>query len=218
MAGPGFCLSQTRTCTLRAILDKPEMAKVQYILLVGGFASSIVLRDAVRPLARSITCPCPTEAQVAIAKGAVLFGVNPHFVASRVSTQTYSIALGHKFDAAIHNFCKLRVSKADGCIYCTDLFKKSVGIEESVNINEVAHSNFHPTEPNQTNPCFSFYCTEKQNAQYVDEEGMEQFWFCTVPMPDTKLGKKHQLKIDVKFGITESKPQSWAVIIDFLAV
>ncbi|XP_075561523.1 heat shock 70 kDa protein 12B [Pelecanus crispus] len=213
-------------CTLREILGKPEIAKVQYILLVGGFASSIILRDAIsQAFSKKYHILCPVEAQVAIAKGAVLFGIKPHIVTSRVSARTYGLAVSQKFDAAIHDFSKRRVSKADGYIYCTNLFKKLVGIEESVNINEVAHYNFHPSEPDQTCACFSFYCTEKQDAQYIDEEGMEQLGSCTVPMPDTKLGRNRQLKLDIKFGLTEFKAtctdvtskQSQVVIIDFLA-
>ncbi|XP_075009494.1 heat shock 70 kDa protein 12A-like isoform X2 [Calonectris borealis] len=214
-------------CTSREILEKPKIAKVQYILLVGGFASSIILRDAIRQaFSEKYHILCPMEAQGAIAKGAVLFGVNPHIIASRVSARTYGVAVSSKFDVAIHNCRKRRVSKADGYIYCTDLFKKLVGIEESVNINEVARYTFHPIEPDQTHACFSFYCTEKQDAQYVDEEGMEQLGSCTVPMPDTKLGRKRELKLDIKFGLTEFKAtctditskQSRAVTIDFLAV
>lgn len=166
------------------------------------------------------------EAQEAIAKGAVLFGVNPHIVTSRVSARTYGVAVNNKFDAAIHDFGKIRVSKAGDYIYCTDLFKKLVGIEESVNINEVAHYNFYPVEPDQRKACFSFYGTEKREAQYIDEEGIELLGSCTVPMPDTRLGKKRQLRLDIKFGLTEFKAtctditskQSRAIIIDFLAV
>ncbi|XP_009473532.1 PREDICTED: heat shock 70 kDa protein 12B-like [Nipponia nippon] len=214
-------------CTLREILDKPKMAKVQYILLVGGFASSVILRDAIsQAFSKKYHILCPVEAQVAIAKGAVLFGVNPHIVASRVSALTYGIAVARKFDFAIHDYRKQRVSKADGYIYCTGLFQKLVGVEESVNINEAAHYNYHPIEPDQTEACFSFYCTEKRDAQYVDEEGMEHLGSCIVPMPDTKLGRNRQLKLDIKFGLTEFKAtctdvtskQSRAVIIDFLAV
>ncbi|XP_009933295.2 heat shock 70 kDa protein 12B-like [Opisthocomus hoazin] len=214
-------------CTLREILGKPEMAKVQYILLVGGFASSVILRDAIsQAFSKEYHILCPMEAQAAIAKGAVLFGVSPHIIASRVSAQTYGMAISQKFDSAIHDSRKRRVSKADGYIYCTDLFKKLVGIEESVNINEVAHYVFHPVEPDQTSVLFSFYCTEKQDAQYVDEEGMEQIGSCIVPMPDTKLGSERELKLDIKYGLTEFKAtctdvtsqQSRVVIIDFLAV
>ena len=138
-------------------------------------------------------------------KGAVLFGVNSPIVASRVSAQTYGIAVSHKVDAAIHDFCKLRVSKADGYIYCTDLFQNLGGIEESVNINEVAHYNFHPTEPDQTNCILLFLLYRRAGCWYIDEEGMEWLGSCTVPMPDTKLGKKRQLKLDIKFGLTEFK-------------
>uniref|UniRef100_A0A8B9Q019 Heat shock 70 kDa protein 12A n=1 Tax=Apteryx owenii TaxID=8824 RepID=A0A8B9Q019_APTOW len=213
--------------TLKEILHKPEMAKVQYVLLVGGFASSVILRDEIcEAFSKKYHILCPIETQAAIAKGAVLFGVNPQTVASRVSARTYGIAATQKFDPAIHDLRKWRVSKSGDYVYCDDLFKKLVGIEESVNINEVAHFTFHPTEPDQTSVCFSFYCTEKQDAQYVDEEGLELLGSCRVPMPDTKLGKKRQLKLEIKFGLTEFKAtgtditsnQSQTVMIDFLAV
>ncbi|XP_010009492.1 PREDICTED: heat shock 70 kDa protein 12B-like [Nestor notabilis] len=213
--------------TLRVILDKPEMAKVQYILLVGGFASSIILRDEInQAFSEEYHILCPLDAQAAIVKGAVLFGVNPCIVASRVSARTYGIAVNQDFDAAIHDCRKKKISKKDGYIYCTDLFKKLVGIDESVNINEDAHYYFHPTEADQTQAKFSFYCTEKQDAQYVDEEGMECVGSCIVPMPDTKLGRKRQLKLDIKFGLTEIKAtctditskQKRTIAIDFLSV
>ncbi|OPJ69014.1 heat shock protein 12A-like [Patagioenas fasciata monilis] len=214
-------------CALRDILGKPETAKVKYILLVGGFASSIILRDAIsQAFGEKYHIFCPLEAQVAVAKGAVLFGVNPDIVASRVSAWTHGLAVTQKFDATIHDFHKKRVSKVDGYTYSVDIFKKSVAIGESVSINEVAHYDFHPTEPDQTSVNFSFHGTEKQDALYVDEEGIECLGSCTVPMPDTTLGKKCKLKLDIKFGLTEFKTtctdvtsnESRTVMIDFLSV
>lgn len=213
--------------TLREILGKPEMAKVQYILLVGGFSTSIILRDAIRQaFSMKYHVLCPMEAQAAVAKGAVLFGVNPKIIASRISVRTYGVEIYTTFDVAIHDFCKRYVSKADGLVYCKDIFKKLVGIEESVNINEVAEYIFYPTEADQTCARFSFYSTEKHCAQYVDEEGMELLGSCTVPMPDTRLGKNRELRLDIKFGLTEFKAtatditskQSRTIVIDFLAV
>ncbi|XP_025956482.1 heat shock 70 kDa protein 12A-like [Dromaius novaehollandiae] len=212
---------------LKEILRKPEVSKVQYILLVGGFASSVILRDEIcQAFSKKYHILCPIEPQAAVAKGAVLYGVNPQVVASRISAQTYGIKVTRKFDPAIHDLCKRRVSKCGDYVYCADLFKKLVGIEESVNINEVVHYTFYPTEPDQTSTCFSFYCTEKQDAQYVDEEGLELLGSCRVPMPDTKLGKGRKLKLEIKFGLTEFKAtgtditsnQSQSVMIDFLGV
>ncbi|XP_041272562.1 heat shock 70 kDa protein 12A-like [Onychostruthus taczanowskii] len=211
---------------LREILCKPEMDKVQYILLVGGFASSIILRDAVRQAFSSkYHILCPMEAQAAIAKGAVLFGVNPHIITSRISCRTYGLRVCEKFDDAIHDARKRRVSKAGDYIYCTDVFWKLVEIGESVNIHEAACYDFFPLEPDQTELNFNFYCTKKQNAQYVDEEGMELLGSCVVPSPATWLGTKRTLKVEVQFGLTEFKATctdvtsqaSRTVIMDFLS-
>ncbi|XP_005488761.1 heat shock 70 kDa protein 12A [Zonotrichia albicollis] len=211
---------------LGEILCRPEMDKVQYILLVGGFAFSIILRDAVRQ-AFSSKCRilCPMEAQAAIAKGAVLFGVNPHIITSRISCRTYGLRVGEKFDDAIHDARKRKVSKTGDFIYCTDLFYKLVEIGESVNIDKAACYDFSPMEPDQTGVTFAFYCTKNQNAQYVDEEGMELLGSCVVPSPATWLGLKRRLKIEIQFGLTEFKAtctdvtsqESRTVIIDFLS-
>ncbi|CAN8211474.1 unnamed protein product [Coccothraustes coccothraustes] len=211
---------------LREILCKPEMDKVQYILLVGGFACSIILRDAVREAFSSkYHILCPMEAQAAIAKGAVLFGVNPHIITSRISCRTYGLRVCERFDDAVHDIRKQKVSKAGDRIYCTDLFHKLVETGESVNIHEAAHYDFFPIEPDQTEVKFAFYCTKKQNAQYVDEEGMEPLGFCVVPSPDTWLGLNRKLKVKIQFGLTEFKAtctdvtsqESRTLIMDFLS-
>ncbi|KAM9388724.1 heat shock 70 kDa protein 12A-like [Phaethornis superciliosus] len=212
---------------LENILEKPQMDKVQYILLVGGFASSIILRDAINEAFREkYHILCPVEAQAAIAKGAVLFGVNPHLIASRISARTYGVKVARKFDTSIHDSNKLRVSKDKDYIYCADLFHKLVEIDASMNGDEVTCYGFTPVEADQTSACFYFYCTEKRNAQYIDEDGVELVASCTVPIPDTKLGRKRELTVNLKFGLTEFKAtctditskESREVVIDFLSV
>ncbi|CAM2098045.1 heat shock 70 kDa protein 12A [Caretta caretta] len=209
---------------LQEILNKPEMAKVQYILLVGGFASSIILRDEIYQTFRKYRILCPQESQAAIIKGAILFGHNPQIVASRISALTYGVKISEAFDIAVHDVQKKRVSKADNYVYCTDLFKKLVGIGDLVEVDEVASYTFTPTEPDQTSVIFSFYCTEKDDAKYIDEEGLKMLGSCTVPTPNTELGKNRQLRLDIKFGLTEFKAtgtdvtsgESRTVMIDFL--
>ncbi|CAM4463659.1 unnamed protein product [Lepidochelys olivacea] len=211
---------------LQEILNKPEMAKVQYILLVGGFASSIILRDEIYQTFRKYRILCPQESQAAIIKGAILFGHNPQIVASRISALTYGVKISEAFDIAVHDVQKKRVSKADHYVYCTDLFKKLVGIGDLVEVDEVASYTFTPTEPDQTSVIFSFYCTEKEDAKYIDEEGLKMLGSCTVPTPNTELGKNRQLRLDIKFGLTEFKAtgtdvtsgESRTVMIDFLTV
>uniref|UniRef100_A0A8C4VI29 Heat shock 70 kDa protein 12A n=1 Tax=Gopherus evgoodei TaxID=1825980 RepID=A0A8C4VI29_9SAUR len=213
--------------TLQEILSKPEMAKVQYILLVGGFASSSILREEIYETFRGrYHILCPLEAQAAIAKGAVLFGNNSQIVASRISALTYGLKVSQAFDIAVHDIQKKRVSKADNYVYCTDLFKKLVGIGDLVEVDEVASYTFTPTEPDQTSVIFSFYCTEKKDAKYVDEEGLKMLGSCTVPTPNTELGRNRQLRLDIKFGLTEFKAtgtdvtsgESQTLMIDFLTV
>uniref|UniRef100_A0A8C8VEX7 Heat shock 70 kDa protein 12A n=1 Tax=Pelusios castaneus TaxID=367368 RepID=A0A8C8VEX7_9SAUR len=223
-----FAYSVKKTIgALQEILNKPEMATVKYILLVGGFASSIILRDEIyQTFSEQYHILCPRDAQVAIAKGAILFGSNPQIVASRISALTYGVEITQAFDIAVHDVQKKRVSKTDNYVYCTGLFQKLVGNGDVVEIDKVASYAFTPTEADQTNAVFCFFCTEKKDAKYVDEEGMKKLGSCTVPMPNPELGRNRQLKLDIKFGLTEFKAtgtdvtsgESRVVMIDFLTV
>ncbi|XP_006127883.2 heat shock 70 kDa protein 12A-like isoform X1 [Pelodiscus sinensis] len=219
-----YSIRQTIDALLE-ILSKPETTMVQYILLVGGFASSIILREEIYETFREqYHILCPLEAQAAIVKGAVLFGYNQQIVASRISALTYGVAVCETFDIAVHDTQKKRVSKADNYEYCTDLFKKLVGIGDLVAVDEVASYSFTPVEPDQTSVAFSFYCTEKKAAKYIDEEGLKTLGSCTVPTPNTELGRNRQLRLDIKFGLTEFKAsgsdvtsgESRSVMINFL--
>ncbi|XP_048860116.1 heat shock 70 kDa protein 12A-like [Brienomyrus brachyistius] len=70
---------------IRAIVSTPEIS-IDYILLVGGYASCKYLQKEIRmEFGRRCKVLCPIDANMAVAKGAVLFGHNPKIVASRVS-------------------------------------------------------------------------------------------------------------------------------------
>ncbi|GLD68506.1 heat shock 70 kDa protein 12A-like protein [Lates japonicus] len=84
------------TESLREILDKDF--NIQFILLVGGYAESKILRGHINDqFGDQCKVLCPFRAQEAIVKGAVKFGRNPEVVASRKSAFTYGIATCEKF-------------------------------------------------------------------------------------------------------------------------
>ncbi|XP_023262718.1 heat shock 70 kDa protein 12A-like [Seriola lalandi dorsalis] len=186
--------------SLREILKKA--LNIQFILLVGGYAESKILRFHIKA-EFGLQCKvlCPFRAQEAIVRGAVQFGRNPEVVASRKSAFTYGIATCQSFDKSKHKAEKKFTTGEDD--FCNDIFMKLVEIDEGVDCNETKEHIFNPVEADQTEMNLSFYRTERKNAKYVDEWGVKNVASFVVNMPDTTQGMKRDVRLEIRFGSTE---------------
>ncbi|XP_031438671.1 heat shock 70 kDa protein 12A-like [Clupea harengus] len=188
---------------IRAILLKPEL-HIDCILLVGGYASCKILQNEVKEqFGGQRRILCPVDAQLAVAKGAVLFGLNPKIVASRVSALTYGIAEARLFDRAIHRVEKRRKAKEEEYVFCADLFHRFVQKGQSVVCDQAEEYMFRPVDSDQTTMSFQFYSTEEPDAMYVDEPGLKKIGQFVVNMPDIREGRNRLVKLEVSFGLTE---------------
>lgn len=184
---------------IHEILSKPELT-IKFIILVGGFAESKILRNYMQELFRGkCTILCPIEPQVVVLKGAVLFGLNPTVIQSRVSTLTYGIVHSEVFDPKRHQGCVVLVNK-DGTPYC-NVFKRLVKIGESVGCEEVRDIVLNPVDRDQKEMKFIFFTTDQEDA--IQTDGLDELGHCTVPMPDVRKGFERMVKLEVRFGFTE---------------
>ncbi|KAM4730618.1 heat shock 70 kDa protein 12A-like [Anableps anableps] len=179
-----------------------QIANIKYILLVGGFAESEILR---RHITNEFidTCKvlCPFKPQEAILKGAVEFGRNQGVVASRKSAYTYGVHLSERFDKSKHRADKKYTNKEG--VFCGDLFGKLVEIDEDVDWHETRELMVYPLERDQTQIILAFYRTKKKNPMYVDEPNVEKIGSFVVESPDTTLGMDRVIDLEIKFGFTE---------------
>ncbi|XP_063323630.1 heat shock 70 kDa protein 12A-like [Pelmatolapia mariae] len=175
---------------------------IEYILLVGGYAESKILRQhVIDQFGDQCKVLCPFRPQEAILKGAVKFGRSPGLVASRKSAFTYGFETSKTFDESNHPPDKKFVN-TEG-VWCCSIFNKLVEIDEDVCWNEIRHHTLYPLEADQTKMSFSFYCTEKKSPMYVDEEEIKKLCSFVVDMPDITGGTHRQVKLKIKFGFTE---------------
>uniref|UniRef100_UPI003AB09E7B heat shock 70 kDa protein 12A-like n=1 Tax=Centroberyx gerrardi TaxID=166262 RepID=UPI003AB09E7B len=188
------------TKNLREILKKD--LRIEYILLVGGYASSVTLRKHInKQFGSQCKVLCPLNAQEAIMKGAVMFGRHPEVVASRKSAFTYGVGTCERFDESRHK-AENKLSNEEGD-WCRGVFKKLVEIDQNVGWNETKEHIFTPIEADQTSATFPFYRTERKDPKYVDEWGIDPVGSFDVSMPDTKRGMDRRIKLEIKFGSTE---------------
>uniref|UniRef100_A0AAR2LHP6 Heat shock 70 kDa protein 12A n=1 Tax=Pygocentrus nattereri TaxID=42514 RepID=A0AAR2LHP6_PYGNA len=187
---------------MKEILKKPTL-NIRYIFLVGGFAlSPYVNRFVKEKFGSKCQVLCPVDAQMAVVNGAVMFGMMPNVVESRISVFTYGIAVVHFFDKIKHKGKSKYVSK-DGVHYCDVCFHCLVKKDESVPFDEAEQYIFNALEIEQNEMLFSFYCTEKETAEFVDEEGMMKIGSLAVSMPKISQGRNHSVILEIKFGFTE---------------
>ncbi|XP_063353537.1 heat shock 70 kDa protein 12A-like [Pelmatolapia mariae] len=189
------------TDSLKEILKKH--LNMEYILLVGGYAESQILRQhVIDQFGDQCKVLCPYRPQEAIIKGAVMLGRNPAAVASRKSAFTYGFADSETFDPSKHK--KEKTFVVQGEEFCGDIFRKLVEEGEDVDWDETRELIFNVLEAKEyhAHVRIRFYRTERRNPLYVDEEGAEEVGSLIVRMPTTR-GRKHEVKLNIKFGYTE---------------
>ncbi|XP_005815476.2 heat shock 70 kDa protein 12A-like [Xiphophorus maculatus] len=190
------------TLSLREILQK--CFNIQYILLVGGYADSKILRRHITDeFIDQCKVLCPFRPQEAIVKGAVDFGRNQGVVAFRKSAFTYGISVYERFDASKHKPEKKYKNKHGE--WCKNIFMKMLQIDEDVGWNQVKNFNLYPVDSDQTSLSYKFYRTKHENPQYVDEEEVEKIGSFVVDSPNTALGLNRKTEVNIEFGFTEMK-------------
>ncbi|XP_069009711.1 heat shock 70 kDa protein 12A-like [Embiotoca jacksoni] len=189
------------TKSLREILSKDF--RIEYIVLVGGYSQSKILRQHIRSqFDGQCRVLCPLGPQEAVMKGAVMFGRNPAAVASRKSAFTYGVDVDVPFDASKHE-AKRKIQTDVGEKCC--IFWKLVDVEADVKWNETKDLRFSPAQFKQKSMSFTFYRTERKDPLYVDEWGVEKLGSFAVSMPDTTRDLNRNVILKITFGFTEIK-------------
>lgn len=184
---------------IHQILSKPQL-KIKSIILVGEFAESKILRDHMQKhFSGKCNILCPAGLQTVVLQGAVLFGLNPTVIQSRVSALTYGIVQSEVFNPLRHQGCPVLVNK-EGRRYC-NVFRRLVKIGESVGCEEVREIVLLPVDRDQKEMTFLFLTTDQEDA--IKLGGLDILGYSTVPMPDDKKGFERSVKLEIRFGFTE---------------
>uniref|UniRef100_W5L8H5 Uncharacterized protein n=1 Tax=Astyanax mexicanus TaxID=7994 RepID=W5L8H5_ASTMX len=194
---------------IREILADRKL-NISYMFLVGGFAlSPYVNRLLKERFEGRCKVLCPADAQMAVLKGTVTFGMRQNVVESRISRYTYGIKIVEEFDQTRHRG-KRKYATKEGKAYCNDCFHCLVKKDESVCFDEVREFNFTLIERDQKPVQLILYCTESKSAMLVDERDMVKIGSLTVSMPVNKAGRPRLVKLQVKLGC----PEMQATVID----
>jgi len=101
-----------------------------------------------------------------------MFGLNPRSITSRISKKTYGINTLTTFDATRHAEEKKVIIEGED--FCEDVFDPFVRKGEAVNIDEVHVKTYCPVRARQTVMRIIFYCSEQDNATFIDDPTVER--------------------------------------------
>ncbi|NWR53263.1 HS12A protein, partial [Regulus satrapa] len=210
---------------LSEVFDKPEVTNVKFLFLVGGFAESPLLQQAVQSAFGSrCRVIIPQDVGLTILKGAVLFGLDPAVIKVRRSPLTYGVGVLNRFVEGKHPPEKLLVK--DGTRWCTDVFDKFISADQSVALGETVTRSYTPAKPSQLVIVINIYSSEQDSVSFITEPGVKKCGTLRLDLTgtDASVPSRREIKTLMQFGDTEIKAmavdvatsKSVKVGIDFL--
>ena len=187
---------------------------VQYMILVGGFATCSLLRAYLRDRFEkpfNLRIIVPSESSLAVVMGAVLFGHDPTEIKSRRLRYSYGMKCRGKAEppdlpGLSDAFSSLM--KSVQVLKLVNKFKTFVKKNQEVAVDEEVTHVFHPARSDQLSADILIYESDKEATIHVDEDGVRKIAEFSLPMPITRLGRKRKILVNMKFGQTEFKVHS----------
>ncbi|XP_021358689.1 heat shock 70 kDa protein 12A-like isoform X2 [Mizuhopecten yessoensis] len=184
------------------ILSKPEVKDCEAILMVGGYSECPLLQDAIRTVAGDIRLIVPSDASLAVLKGAVINGHCPDTVSERICKYTYGIHT--RFSFRKDGYDKYRIVDEDGeiqCEHCFSILTKK-GLPVKIGISSITKS-FTVGYSGAKYITFIMYASTAENPKYVTDDSCQKIGEMTLQMPDTSLGEYRGANVTMYFGGSE---------------
>ncbi|KAH3834077.1 hypothetical protein DPMN_107395 [Dreissena polymorpha] len=204
------------------LLQKPECSGVEAILMVGGYSESLLLQETTKKQFPTLKIIVPTDAGLAVLKGAVIYGHCPSAITERVSKYTYGIEVADMFIIGEHPLSKRTVYE-DGSTRCKEIFSKLVEAGDKLIVDEAQNEkSYSPIYDQQKSLAFPIYVTSDRNPKYTTDIGCKQIGSVEVPLAGS--GTERAVTVRMIFGGTEitveceeeSTGRITRLIIDFL--
>lgn len=176
---------------------------IDTILLVGGYSESPMLQETFRSEFKGKQIIIPQDCNLAVMKGAVLFGFNPQHISARILRYSYGVECEKRFDSNKHPE-ERRYTDKEGVERCKQVFSQIIAKDTKVPSTGKAVTRIgHPLFKNQMHFTLRIYFTDKDNPIVVDES-FQQLGTLHVAAPD-HIKEKWKAEEVFVFGLTEIK-------------
>ncbi|XP_052068174.1 heat shock 70 kDa protein 12A-like [Mytilus californianus] len=181
------------------ILKREGVDGLSQIILVGGFAECVLLQKAVQSTFPDQNVIVPTDSEMAVLKGAVIFGHQPNAISERIAKYTYGFSKRKKFDPLKYDSSHLEI--VNGEEKCSRVFDPIVKRNEILPLGKKVTSVAKCKQEDNGLFTLRIYQTEKDNPMYTDEDGCSVLGTITVQLTGT--GTADKIKVELIFGETE---------------
>ena len=176
--------------------------------MVGGFSECQYLQDAIKErYGKDDVCTVliPDEAQLAIIKGAVLYGHFQNQVISRIARKTYGIDCNVHFDSNVHPERKSFIHPDSGEKLCSGVLSVFVESGEEVQVGTCVEKEYllYKSQARITHEIYSLSRKPNELAEFVDHEDMNKLGTITIETPNPDALEKRDVKVKMVFGSTE---------------
>ncbi|KAG9344618.1 hypothetical protein JZ751_011290 [Albula glossodonta] len=187
----------------RELFEKPEVSNIKFLFLVGGFAESPLLQQAIQTMLQGrCRIIIPHDVGLTILKGAVLFGLDPGVIKVRRSPLTYGVGVLNRYVEGKHPPDKMLVK--DGTRWCTDVFDTFIASDQSVALGETVKRSYTPAKPSQQVIVIHVYCSEQEQVGFISDPGVRKCGTLRLDVSGTESpAARREIQTLMQFGDTE---------------
>ncbi|KAG1146232.1 hypothetical protein G6F37_011918 [Rhizopus arrhizus] len=185
--------------------------RLEAIFLVGGFGSSNYLFERVQEEfgSRVGLVAVPPRCELAVVRGAVYFGLNPHIVTTRIPRYWYGIDTTTTFEEGVDP-PSYKIIRADGSVRCDNRFSVYVRRGQPLDIDNCVSKDFFAYYPHHTT-CTLYAADAEEQPRYTTSPSVHKVANFTIPMPALTgviEGEKVDLTIKMYFGEVELRVEA----------
>jgi hypothetical protein len=190
------------------VLKKMKGSNLKMIILVGGFSGCKIIQDNIKSFFPNHRVIVPEDAELAVVKGAVLFGHKPNYIVARIARYTYGVRTLGDFNPDIHEPGRWLV--VNGKKMCSVCFTIYIKVGSVVKLGAKISHILQTIEPFQSSVPFSIFQSTIECPQYTDEEGCTELGTLTVDIQDPSE-ENRDFRVNMIFGNTELKVTAFDV-------
>ncbi|CAC5408689.1 unnamed protein product [Mytilus coruscus] len=183
------------TNELEFLFSKQEFADVKMLLAVGGFSQSNILKDAIsQKLGPYIRVIVPEDPEVAVLKGAVLYGFEPEIVTARISRFTYGVAVKKikSTEKGVQMFVSSHSEEFDIHVRKGQVLTVGHFLEEHLYVCELNE---------QSQVCLQFFSTEDIYPEYTTSQNCTMIGILCV---DVEPSETKEVVLSVRINASET--------------
>jgi molecular chaperone DnaK (HSP70) len=184
------------------VLKKMKGSNLKMIVLVGGFSGCKIIQDNIKSFFPNYRVIVPEDAEIAVLKGAVLFGHKPDYITARIARYTYGVEVMNDFNPDIHETG--RCVLLNGKKKCDNIFKRYIKTGSVVELGAKTTARHHTIQPFQSSVPFPIFQSSIECPQYTDVEGCTKLGTLTVDIQNPS-DENRDFRVDMIFGNTELK-------------